>query len=584
MGLESVTHIADLVPTNPVNATDQVAQGDDHIRNIKLALKTDFANITDAVTATHTELNYLDGATGVTGTGNTVRSASPTFTGTISAAAFTGSGQIVANSSGASTSNSAISISAAAPFLNITETDQAADATRWLLGSSAGVLHLGPVSDAATGPQASHGIRITRSGTTATEVELNGTDLDFNGNADFSGTLNVVGALTGTAATITGATGILVAASTTTPQTVGGQNANLQVQGTSNATASIVATRWNNSSGGGRLILGASRGGIGTATILQDTDVIGRVDFAAADGTDMATIGATIRAVVSGTPGADDMPTSLIFATTADGAATVTDRLTISNTGLVTTGNSAGFTIGGTGETLATFVDDGACTLYYDNSAKFATTSAGVSVTGTLIASSTATVGTGSVVEGAGAASNLFLQKNGDSSSGLLLSNDAATAYLWNYENTALGFATNNSERLTIANDGGYNFRGGTVTTSNTSASEVGYKGTPQNGQNGNYTLVLADAGKTIYKSSGGSGETITIPPNGGGGSVAFPVGTIIRIVNNGGGTLTIAITTDTLSLAGSGDTSSRTLADHGVAVIEKVASTEWFISGVGLS
>jgi len=40
--------------------------------------------------------------------------------------------------------------------------------------------------------------------------------------------------------------------------------------------------------------------------------------------------------------------------------------------------------IEGTSETLATFVDDGAVTLYHDNSAKIATTSAGVDVTGTV--------------------------------------------------------------------------------------------------------------------------------------------------------------------------------------------------------
>lgn len=121
----------------------------------------------------------------------------------------------------------------------------------------------------------------------------------------------------------------------------------------------------------------------------------------------------------------------------------------------------------------------------------------------------------------------------------------------------------------------------GDLVTPNLTASEFGYKGTPQNEQNGDYTLVLTDAGKTIYKASGGAGETITIPAN---GSVAFPVGTIVRVVNNGGGSLAIAITTDTLSLAGIGTTGSRTLADHGVAVLEKVASTEWFISGAGVS
>lgn len=56
MALETVTHISDLVVTNPT-AGDPQSQGDDHLRNIKTALKTDFPNITGAVTATHTDLN-----------------------------------------------------------------------------------------------------------------------------------------------------------------------------------------------------------------------------------------------------------------------------------------------------------------------------------------------------------------------------------------------------------------------------------------------------------------------------------------------------------------------------------------------
>ena len=98
-----------------------------------------------------------------------------------------------------------------------------------------------------------------------------------------------------------------------------------------------------------------------------------------------------------------------------------------------------------------------------------------------------------------------------------------------------------------------------------------------QNIQNGNYTLVLGDAPKHIYKASGGAGETITIPAN---ASVAFPLGTAIPIVNQGGGTLSIAITTDTLTLEGDGATGTRTLADDGVATILKVATTAWIISG----
>lgn len=66
MGLETVTHISDLVITNPVGSTDLIQYGDDHIRNIKIALKTDFPNITGPITATQAEINVLDGYTGNT--------------------------------------------------------------------------------------------------------------------------------------------------------------------------------------------------------------------------------------------------------------------------------------------------------------------------------------------------------------------------------------------------------------------------------------------------------------------------------------------------------------------------------------
>jgi hypothetical protein len=62
MPLESVTHIADLNVSNPPG-TDTKAQGDDHIRNIKTALKTDLATITGPITATLAQINALGGAT-----------------------------------------------------------------------------------------------------------------------------------------------------------------------------------------------------------------------------------------------------------------------------------------------------------------------------------------------------------------------------------------------------------------------------------------------------------------------------------------------------------------------------------------
>lgn len=120
----------------------------------------------------------------------------------------------------------------------------------------------------------------------------------------------------------------------------------------------------------------------------------------------------------------------------------------------------------------------------------------------------------------------------------------------------------------------------GALTTDNTSADEVGYKGMPANGQNGNYTLVLTDAGKCIARTSGGA-ATWTIPAN---SSVAFPLGTVVSFFNLSATSVSIAITTDTMYLAGAGSTGARTLAQYGVATAYKFGASEWVISGTGLS
>ncbi len=88
MGLESFSYITSLNASNPVHATDQVSVGDDHLRGLKTTLLNSFANIDAAVTFTPTEANRLTGLTGLTGTGNLVASISPTFTGTLTAAAI----------------------------------------------------------------------------------------------------------------------------------------------------------------------------------------------------------------------------------------------------------------------------------------------------------------------------------------------------------------------------------------------------------------------------------------------------------------------------------------------------------------
>lgn len=129
----------------------------------------------------------------------------------------------------------------------------------------------------------------------------------------------------------------------------------------------------------------------------------------------------------------------------------------------------------------------------------------------------------------------------------------------------------------------------GTPTSGNLSSctadgtNTVGFRNVPQNSQSAAYTAVLADGGKhVLHPSADTTARTYTIPAN---SSVAYVIGTAITFVNqNAGGVITIAITTDTMRLAGAGTTGSRTLAANGIATALKVTSTEWIISGTGLT
>jgi hypothetical protein len=148
------------------------------------------------------------------------------------------------------------------------------------------------------------------------------------------------------------------------------------------------------------------------------------------------------------------------------------------------------------------------------------------------------------------------------SSTGTLTVTNGKTA---SFSNTITLAATNDSQTYTLP----------------AATCNIGYLEVPQNSQSAAYTAVLADSGKQIFHpSTDNNARTFTIPAN---GSVAYPVGTVLTFINRIN-TVTIAITTDTMYLAGAGTTGNRTLAANGVATAVKISSTEWIISGTGLT
>ena len=116
----------------------------------------------------------------------------------------------------------------------------------------------------------------------------------------------------------------------------GDDSSGLQVKGNSNSSSRILASRHSADANGPALTLFKSRNtSAGSFTIIQDNDILGDIMFFADDGTDAISEGARIFARVHGTPGANDMPTELVFGTAYDGANAIVENMSVSNAGHV---------------------------------------------------------------------------------------------------------------------------------------------------------------------------------------------------------------------------------------------------------
>lgn len=86
-----------------------------------------------------------------------------------------------------------------------------------------------------------------------------------------------------------------------------------------------------------------SEGSEASPSVVVDGDFLGAISFVGYDGTDYE-YGARISVLVDGTPGNNDMPSSMNFYTVPDGSRTATKRLIIGNDGHVALGSSAATT------------------------------------------------------------------------------------------------------------------------------------------------------------------------------------------------------------------------------------------------
>jgi hypothetical protein len=97
--------------------------------------------------------------------------------------------------------------------------------------------------------------------------------------------------------------------------------------------------------------------------------------------------------------------------------------------------------------------------------------------------------------------------------------------------------------------------------------------------QTADYTAVLTDQYQTLVPMNKATAIAFKIPTN---ASVAFPVGTVITVLNKGAGTCTIsAVTSGTTTVLSAGGTAAApTLSQYKTAACIKTATDAWYVVG----
>ena len=138
--------------------------------------------------------------------------------------------------------------------------------------------------------------------------------------------------------------GRLLVGTSSAVTTTNALTAKLQAQGTNAFDTGIAGGLWEASSNPFPLHLVKSRGAtVGTHTVVQNGDGLGRIIFGGSDGTDFEAA-AYVECLVDGTPGANDMPGRLVFSTTADGASSPTERMKINSNGKISASHASNAT------------------------------------------------------------------------------------------------------------------------------------------------------------------------------------------------------------------------------------------------
>lgn len=108
----------------------------------------------------------------------------------------------------------------------------------------------------------------------------------------------------------------------------------------------------------------------------------------------------------------------------------------------------------------------------------------------------------------------------------------------------------------------------------------VAYRELPQDPKSAAFSFALSQTAGHIYYTGGAAAATIE--PN---GTVAFPLGTVLTVINNGSGVLTLTRGAGVaMKWAATGADANRALAVGGMATLIKVGTDLWWITGAQLS
>jgi hypothetical protein len=283
-----------------------------------------FQTTLQLVTPTANRTVTFPDATGTVGlvagsSGNLVVNQSGAYAGVANSSVDNATGNITLGSRFISSLNGA----ASAPPATLTGT--------WFTGGTA----------TTTKPQ----LLLEPAGTTSTAWSTAGTGLGINAASGFTGQLLDL-QVNGTSRVVAGGDGRLLVG-TSSALAIGPATPAFQVVGSGAASwAGILRT--GATTAGSNFVLAQTRGSVSSRTVAQAGDVLGTIHFAGDDGVTVATNAATIVAAVDGTPGANDMPGRLVFSTTADGASSPTERLRITNAGVLQVADAGDITVGTT--------------------------------------------------------------------------------------------------------------------------------------------------------------------------------------------------------------------------------------------